>query len=215
MKAKLENNLQKAKEALELQYNSLPPRKEVLDRVLGKELRPRKSLDITPAQLAYGLRECALSRESERNDVEKRLFTEFYRRRSSSDSKKGGADPAEHGLAFGLCVRTMYEATLLSLRLKRESVVLMSAVTIQDMVTITEAHGLKVAAVDLNLDSLIPDADELDRLCTKFAGRAKVFVLAHLFGARTDVSELIQVCRKHNVVFIEDCAEAWVSSIRE
>ena len=202
MKAKLESAYQRVKSGLELQYHSLPPRKEVLDRTLGKELRPRKSLDITPAQLVFAIKECAVSREQERGEVEKQLRIAFYH-----DSKQH----QQHGLLLGLCVRTVYEATLLALDLPKESVVLMSGVTIQDMVVITEAHGLKAIAVDLNLDTLIPNADELERVASKFPGSAKVFILAHLFGARTDVSPLIDVCRKHHIFFIEDCAESWVS----
>ena len=203
LKSKAENYFRQAKSALEVQYNALPPKKEILDRTFGKEVRPRKSLDITPAQLLYGLRECAVSRESERKEIEKQLFQAFYKNASEKN--------VESPLVFGLCVRTIYEATLQALNLPKESVILMSAVTIQDMVVITEAQGLKVVGVDLNLKSICPDAAELDRIATKFAGRAKVFVLAHLFGARADTSKLIEVCRKHNIVFIEDCAESWVS----
>jgi perosamine synthetase len=203
IKAKLENYFRQGKSALELQYKSLPPRKEVLDKTLGKEVRPRKSLDITPAQLAFALKECTIARETERTDVQKLLVQAFYRNASNTT--------VQSPLTFGLCVRTIYEATLKALNLPKESIVVMSAVTIQDMVVITEAQGLKVVAADLDLESLIPDAGELDRIATKFAGRVKVFVLAHLFGARTDVSKLIAVCKKHNILFVEDCAESWVS----
>ena len=202
LRAKLENYYRKTKSALEVQYQALPPRKEVLDRTFGKEVRPRKSLDISSAQLAYALKECAISRETERAGVEKQLVRAFY----THASDRTALSP----LTFGLCVRTLYESTLKALQLPKESVVLMSAVTIQDMVVITEAQSLKAIAVDLNLNTLIPDAEELDRLATKFQGRAKVFVLAHLFGARSNVSQLIEVCRKHKIIFIEDCAESWV-----
>jgi hypothetical protein len=204
VKNRVENFLRQAKSALELQYRSLPPADEVLDKTVGKKVRPRKSLDITPAQLAYGLKECALARETERPEVEKLLVQAFYK-----GAKEG---TAQSPLTFGLCVRTIYEATLKAMNVPKGSVVLMSAVTIQDMVVITEAHGFKAIAVDLNLQSLIPDAAELERLIIKFAGRAKVFVLAHLFGARTDVTDLIRVCQKHKIMFIEDCAESWVGS---
>jgi dTDP-4-amino-4,6-dideoxygalactose transaminase len=204
MKSKLESKFKQAKANIELQLSNLPPKSEILDNTFGKEIRPRKSLDISSDHLAYALKECALSRETERLQIEKSLTTEFYR--------KCSPNTPQHGLLYGLCVRTIYEASLLALKLPKESIVLMSGVTIQDMVVITEAHGIKVLAVDLDLKSLIPTEEELERLCIKFGSRVKVFVLAHLFGARTDVSKLLEVCKRYGVFFVEDCAEAWVSS---
>lgn len=202
VKAKIEQYVSKAKSAIEVQYKSLPPASEVLDATLGKPVRPRKALDITSTQLAYGLKECVLSRESERAEVEKRLVQAFY---------KGAPEgTAQNPLCFGLCVRSIYDATLKSLNFPMGSVALMSAINIPDMVVITEAHGLKAIAVDLNPETLTPDPEELERTILRLGGRAKVFVLAHIFGARSDISALIQVCQKHNVFFIEDCAEAWV-----
>ena len=66
------------------------------------------------------------------------------------------------------------------------SVVLMSCVTIPDMVRIVEAHGLVARPVDLADDGSL-SIDGLDRA---FVAKSKVLVVVHLFGCRQDIGEM-------------------------
>jgi perosamine synthetase len=92
------------------------------------------------------------------------------------------------------------------LRLPPESEVLMSAVTIPDMVKIVEAHGLVPVAIDLDLSTLEPRADLLLRAVTQ---RTRVIVVSHVFGAIADMRPVCEVALAHGLLVCEDCAEAY------
>lgn len=124
LRARIENQYEKIKSTVELHYKNLPPKHEVLDYVFGKEVKARKSLDISGNLLLYGLQQCFISTETERDEIEKLLTQEFFK-----------GNPMIGDLVFGLCVRTIYEATLLALDFPKESIVVFSGVTIQDMVS--------------------------------------------------------------------------------
>ena len=63
--------------------------------------------------------------------------------------------------------------------------------------------------MDLDLNSLIPKAEDLETTFLKYQGRVKIFVLSYIFGAHPNIDSLIKVCQKHSVLFIEDSAEVW------
>jgi len=178
---------------------SLVPSAEQLKEQLPV-VEPRKRLDIAPHDLLYGIRACATSSERERNNVEGVIARVF-----------------RDDVLCGLCVRALWDALLSTLKLPRQSVVLFTGINIQDMVTITEAHGLKAHALDVDDDTLLPCDGEFDRAMQACggtggkgnAGVVKVLLLAHLFGARNNVKPLIAQCRQHGVLFVEDLAEAW------
>jgi perosamine synthetase len=112
----------------------------------------------------------------------------------------------------GLCVRTLYDCLLRSLRLPRESVVCFTpGINIADMVAITEAHGLKVLALDVDVDTLLPrgDGELADLLARVPKHQVRVLLHAHLFGACSPVDRLVEQCRTSGILFVEDLAEAW------
>lgn len=102
-------------------------------------------------------------------------------------------------------VRSAFELLLDALDLDEGSEVLMSAITHPDMARIVERHGLVPVPVDLDLETLQPRADFLERALTS---RTRVLVVAHLFGSRADLGSAIAFCRPHELVLVEDCAQA-------
>jgi perosamine synthetase len=102
-------------------------------------------------------------------------------------------------------VRSAFELLLGGLRLEPGSEVLMSAITHPDMARIVERHGLVPVPVDLDLETLQPREDLLERALTP---RTRALVFAHLFGARADLDSTVAFSRRHGLVLIEDCAQA-------
>lgn len=49
------------------------------------------------------------------------------------------------------------------------------------------------------------DPQQIERAITP---RTKAVMVVHLYGGATDMAEVSRICRKHNLLLIEDCAEA-------
>jgi perosamine synthetase len=147
---------------------------------------PRHRLDLKPRHLAYGAAACVWARDGERL-----------------------AWRIEAGLPEGalVCfsVRSAFELLLDELDLPHGSEILMSAITHPDMARIVERHGLVPVPVDLDLDTLQPRPELLE---LALSPQARVVVVAHLFGSRVDLTRLAGFCRDHELVLIEDCAQA-------
>lgn len=113
--------------------------------------------------------------------------------------------PEGDGMAC-LSVRTGLDVLLAALDLPAGSEVLYSAVTIPDMVQVARAHGLVPVPIDVAGADLHVDVAALRRAISP---RARVLVVAHLFGARPDLTELLEVARAAGLFVVEDCAQAW------
>lgn len=108
-----------------------------------------------------------------------------------------------------LSVRTALDALLTTLALPAGSAVAMSAVTIQNMADVVRAHGLEPVPVDLDLPTLAPS---LARIEHALAAGAKLYIHAHLYGSRNDLTEIAALCRTHGVLLIEDCAQGYTGA---
>jgi dTDP-4-amino-4,6-dideoxygalactose transaminase len=108
-----------------------------------------------------------------------------------------------------LSVRTSLDLMLQSLNLPPGSEVLMSAVNIRDMVEIVKRHGLVPVPVDISLDNLSPSLQLLESLISE---KSRVFLVAHLFGSIINLEPYAQLCQKHNLLLVEDCAQAFAGS---
>src|SRR5262245_21305060 len=105
-----------------------------------------------------------------------------------------------------LSVRSGFDLWLASLALPRGSEVLVSAITIRDMVRIIEAHGLVPVPVDIDPDTRAIDLDSLKQAITP---RSRVILVAHLFGTRQPLGDMFEVARRHDLLVAEDCAQAF------
>ena len=86
----------------------------------------------------------------------------------------------DENVIVGLSVRTMFDGVLSQKAYKKGSEVIMSGITIPDMVKIVEAHGLKVVPVDLDMDLLQVNEEDLSSVITD---ETVMVVAAHLFGS--------------------------------
>lgn len=105
-----------------------------------------------------------------------------------------------------LSVRSGFDLLLQTLALPEGSEALFSAVTIRDMPQIAEAHGLVSVPIDVRGSDYHIDVASLQQAVTS---KARILVVAHLFGARPDMRELLDFARKYNLFVVEDCAQAW------
>ena len=152
----------------------------------------RKRIDVRWSDLAIGLSRCV--RPGDRTQTVHRLEQLW-----SSD-----------GSAFAcLSVRSGFDLLFQALNLPPGSEVVMSAVTIPDMPRIVREHGLHVIPVDLDMERMAPD---LDLLKAAISPRTKVIVIAHLFGGKVDLAPIAQLAKQHQILLVEDCAQAFVSA---
>lgn len=110
------------------------------------------------------------------------------------------ASAAAAAVAPFLSVRTAFDLYLKALELPRGSMVVCSALTIPDMVTIFEEHGLVPVPVDMDPDTLAPEPGALESEVERCGGgregdgkgggeqqRVRAIYVAHVFGAQVSV----------------------------
>lgn len=151
-------------------------------------MHPRLLLDLSLADLAFATRALVTARDAHEAAV--RVESQFAPGRS---------------LAC-LSVRSGFDALLAALALPAGTEVLFSAITIPDMPRVATMHGLVPVPVDLDPQTLAPRLDALQRA---WSPRSKVLVVAHLFGGRIDLAPFAEFARRHDLLLVEDCAQAF------
>ena len=149
----------------------------------------RKRLDIRWSDLGSALRDC-LTR---------------WNRAALADDLEDLWSPAGDALPC-LSVRSGFDLWLESLALPPGSEVLVSAITIRDMVRIIEAHGLVPVPVDVNPEDLSVNVESLRRAVSS---KTRAILVAHLFGTRPPLEPILEIARQHNLLVAEDCAQAF------
>jgi perosamine synthetase len=126
-----------------------------------------------------------------------------------SDHARQGAQrcwrPDGTGLAC-LSVRSGFDLLLRNVSWPEGSEVLMSAVTIPDMPRLVRHHGFVPVPIDLDMETLAPNLQALEAAITP---RTRAVVIAHLLGTRLDLEPFVMLARRHDLMLIEDCAQAF------
>lgn len=152
----------------------------------------RKRLDISTKDLFYGIYSCFTldSRNSLTGKIEKIW--------------------EQNGQKSFIClsVRTGFDLLFQTLNFKSGSEILMSALTIPDMPKIVAHHGLVPVPVYVDTENLAPSVEKIEAAITS---KTKAIVIAHLFGGISDLSKISELAKKHNILVIEDCAQAYYS----
>jgi perosamine synthetase len=65
--------------------------------------------------------------------------------------------------------------------------------------------GLKPVYVDCREDDYNIDAGDLEK---KITSKSKVVIVQHAFGLPADMDRIMEVCKRHNLILVEDCAHA-------
>jgi perosamine synthetase len=125
-----------------------------------------------------------------------------------------GAESLKIGRYFGnphevvccLSLRSGFDLLLQAMDLRPGDEVVFTALNVRAMVKIVTGLGLVPVPVDVDLTTMAPRLDVLERAISP---RTKVFVAAHLFGTRVDLSAAFQMVKARGIVAVEDCAQAF------
>lgn len=90
---------------------------------------------------------------------------------------------------------------------KRGDIVLCSDMTFAATVNPISYEGGVQVYIDAERDTWNMDPVALKKAFEKYP-EAKVVMLAHLYGTPAKMDEIIEICKKHNAILIEDAAEA-------
>jgi dTDP-4-amino-4,6-dideoxygalactose transaminase len=115
---------------------------------------------------------------------------------------------SEANALAALSVRSGFDLVLQCLDLPRNSEILVSAITIRDMVSIIERHGLRAVPVDIDPESCSLRCDLLAQAITP---RSRAILVAHLFGSRMRMEDITEIARRHHLYVFEDCAQAYAA----
>ncbi|CEG39916.1 hypothetical protein F444_10196 [Plasmopara halstedii] len=146
---------------------------------------PRKKLDVTYSDIRAGLIACLQLNEHQREEYEEKVTKEW--------------DPSGHTMVT-LSIR-------FTLKFPRGSEVICSSITIPDMVYILRYHGLVPIPVDLSPATLAIDGKELEKAITK---KTKMILIAHIFGSRDPLDEILQIAQQRHLLVVEDGAQAFM-----
>lgn len=150
---------------------------------------PRKRLDIEWSDLAHGIARCFLP--GDREKAEQRV-EEFWS--SSSDT------------AVCLSVRTGFDLLFESLALPPGSEILISALNIRSMFDVIQRHQLVAIPIDLDMATMEMKRGELERAVNE---KTRAILTAQLFGSRRPIDDVVRFGRQHDLLVIEDCAQAF------
>ncbi len=113
-------------------------------------------------------------------------------------------NPAEAVIC--LSVRSGFDLLLHSSGWPADSEIIMSGLTIPDMPRIVEENGMVPVGVDIELESMVPAVESIEQRITP---RTRAIVIAHLLGGLCDLKPIVELARRHNLLVIEDCAQAF------
>ncbi len=149
----------------------------------------RKRLDITWPDLLYALAGC---------------LTRWDRASAQAAVEQTWSDDGD-ALAC-LSVRSAFDLLLAAAKLPPGSEILVSAITIPDMVRIIREHGLVPVPLDLDPQSALPTPEQI---ASRITTQTRAVLIAHLFGTAAPLDAHIALAREHNLLFVEDCAQAF------
>jgi len=151
----------------------------------------RKRIDIPVTDLMYGIAACM--RNHDRDELQTQIESQWV-----------------PGQTFScLSVRSGFDLLLQTMDWPAGSEILMSGMTIPHMPEIVRRHGLVPIGLDLDVGTLAVSAEEVR---AKITPRTRAIVIAHLFGGLTDIRPIIEIAREHDLLVIEDCAQAYVGN---
>jgi perosamine synthetase len=153
---------------------------------------PRRRIYIRWSDLFFGICRCLWP--SRRNELARRV-------------EQAWSPDDDSMVCFS--VRSGFDLLLQVLGLPRGSEILVSAVTIPAMIRIIEHHGLVPVPLDLDMQDL---AVKLERLERAHTDKTRAIVVAHLFGSRMPLDDILRFARQHSLYVIEDCAQAYIGN---
>ena len=106
----------------------------------------------------------------------------------------------------GYSVRSAFDLLIQALNLEPGDEVIYSALNVKAMIAVARRAGLTPVPLDLDAETMAPSVEALKNAITP---RSKVLVIAHLFGARLALDDLLAVAGNVGLIVVEDCAQAF------
>ena len=119
-------------------------------------------------------------------------------------SQNGGKK--QEALSLVSCTSALHLAVKLA-GVKPGNIVLCSDMTFAATVNPVSYEGGVQVYIDSERETWNMDPLALEKAFEKYP-EAKVVVLAHLYGTPSKMDEIVEICKKHNAILIEDAAEA-------
>ncbi|MFO1410892.1 MAG: aminotransferase class I/II-fold pyridoxal phosphate-dependent enzyme, partial [Steroidobacteraceae bacterium] len=107
-----------------------------------------------------------------------------------------------YAVGMNSCGSTMFVA-LKCLAVPAGDTVLSNCFTLAPVPGAVAHAGARLRLVDVT-DDLTIDLDDLERKAT--AGDARVLLLSHMRGHIADMARVVDLCRRHGLQLVEDCA---------
>ena len=136
------------------------------------------------------------------------------KRSSSQNGKKNNVYALEqefkkylgvkHAFAFN-SGRSGFLAILNALGMEQASEILVQGFTCNALVNPIIWSNLKPVFVDINEQTLNIDSQDLQR---KITSKSRGVIVQHTFGLPASLKEITEICEKHNLILIEDCAHS-------
>lgn len=123
-----------------------------------------------------------------------------------SNYMNSGSDREWHSLALCSGTAALHLAVKLA-GVKPGDIVLCSDMTFSATVNPISYEGGVQVFIDSERETWNIDPEALEKAFQKYP-EARVVMLAHLYGTPSKMDEIIEVCKRHNAVLIEDAAEA-------
>lgn len=105
-----------------------------------------------------------------------------------------------------LSVRTGLHLVLEALNLEPGDEILVADINIPDIFAIIAAYHLKVVPLPIDKNTLGISAGQIEVAITP---KTKLLLITHLFGGIMDTEALLNIAKLHNLILIEDCAQAY------
>lgn len=107
--------------------------------------------------------------------------------------------------------RTALHFILKSMNLEKGDEILMTPMTIADMVNSIHTLGLKPVFVDIEIDTFCFDLEQLKKSITP---RSKIIFVTYLFGIVPDMKKIQEIADTYNLKIVEDCSQCFDASYK-
>lgn len=161
--------------------------------------------------MAFKLISISLSPNTERDDIylALKLIFQPWRWKKGNRISKLEEDFKKHfkvkyTISFN-SGRSALLAILESLQLKRGKEVLLQAFTCNAAANPIIWSELKPVYIDCSTETFNIDIKDLKK---KITSRSRVVIVQHTFGLPADIKEILEICKKNNLILIEDCAHS-------
>lgn len=194
-----------------------------------RPLVPRGRLDVSYRDLAFGLYQCMIQRNSKQNfDRLHREITHLWAAASASSMSDGTESPgiakAASKIIVGLSVRSLFDLYLTMKGYPDGSEILVvPPISVPGMMHVAKYHNLTIVPVDIDFRRREQEKNEqhnntnqwihTEELQSKVTEKTVAIMLVHPFGIVTTnagiIAELRSVADDHQLELWEDCAETF------